>query len=116
MFQMDVHVLWGKRIRQVKRMLKRWMLQEKENNECEVYDDLRILKRHYLRPAVKLYNELSQQEFVRNSDIIALNIKTEQLVLAFNKLTADYSDPPVAEPDDMVTAMVDQQFLRNLQV
>ena len=87
------------------------MIQEKENSECEVYDDLRILKRHYLRPAVNLYNELIQQEFVRNSDLTALDIKTEQLVLAFNKLTRDYSEPP-----NVSSAMVDVAILNNFQV
>ena len=112
---MDVHELWGKRIRQVRRNLKEWMVQHKENKECEVYDDLRILKRHYLRPTVNLYNELVHQEFVRNSDIIALNIKTEQLVLAFNKLADDYSGPSAVNPDGMATAMVERAVLGNHQ-
>ena len=90
------------------------MIQHKENKETEVYDDLRILKRHYLRPAVNLYNELVQHEFVRNSDIIALNIKTEQLVLAFNKLADDYSGPP-ATNNEMATAMVERRILGNHQ-
>ena len=112
---MDAHELWGKRIRQVKRNVKKWMVQHKENKGCEVYEDLRDLKRHYLRPAVNLYNELVQHEFVRNSDIVALNIKTEQLVMAFNKLADDYSGPPAADPNEMVTAMVDRAVLGNHQ-
>ena len=91
------------------------MIQHKENKETEVYEDLRALKSHYLRPAVNLYNELVQQEFVRNSDIIALNIKTEQLVMAFNKLADDYSGPPAADPNQMVTAMVERRILGNHQ-
>ena len=90
------------------------MIQHKENKGCEVYEDLRTLKRHYLRPAVNLYNELVQHEFVRNSDIIALNIKTEQLVMAFNKLADDYSGPP-ATNNEMVSAMVDRNVLANHQ-
>ena len=113
---MDVHKLWGKRIRQVRSRVKEWMIQHKENEGCEVYHDLRMFKRHYLRPAVKLYNEVTKHEFVRNSDIIALNIKTEQLVLAFNKLADDYSGPPATDPNEMVTAMVNHEFFTNLQV
>ena len=114
---MDAHKLWGKRIRQVRCRVKEWMVQHKENEGCEVYQDLRMFKRHYLRPAVNLYNEVIQHEFVRNSDIIALNIKTEQLVLAFNKLADDYSGPPgAADPNEMVTAMMNHEVFTNLQV
>ena len=114
---MSLNELWGKRIRQVRRMLKTWMIQEKENEECEVYDDLRILKRHYLRPAVQLYNQLMYQEFVRNSDLTQLDIKTEQLVLAFKKLTNDYSEPPnvSADPDGITSSLVDRDILNNYQ-
>ena len=112
---MNVHELWGKKIREVKRMLTAWMIQEKENEESELYDDLRMIKRHYLRPAIQLYNSLNHEEFVRNSDIIALNIKTEQLALAFNKLIDDHSEPPLADPDDMVSSLVDLNIVNNYQ-
>ena len=112
---MNVHELWGKRIRKVKRRVKTWMIQHKENEECEVYDDLRTFKRHYLRPTIQMYNELNHQEFVRNSDIIALNIKTEQLVLAYNKLAFDYSGPPAADPNQMVSSLVDLNIVNNYQ-
>ena len=113
---MNVHELWGKRIRQVRRNVKEWMVLHKENEGCEVYRDLRKFKRYYLRPAIRLYNELNHEEFVRNSDIIALNIKTEQLVLAYNKLANAYSGSPAADPDRMITAMVNYEFFTNLQV
>ena len=96
-------------------MIKSWMIQEKENEEREVYDDLRILTRHYLRPAIKLYNELNHKEFLHYSDYIALNLKTEQLALACNKLISDYSEPPLIDPDEMVSAMVDREVLANHQ-
>ena len=112
---MNVHELWGKKIREVKRMVKAWMIQEKENEECGLYNDLRIIKCHYLRPAIRLYNILNHEEFVRNSDIIALNLKTEQLVLAFEKLIADHSEPPLADPTDMVSSLVDRDIVNNYQ-
>ena len=62
-----------------------------------------------------MYNELNHKEFLHYSDYINLNLKTEQLALAFNKLITDYSEPPLVDPDEMETAMVDREVLANHQ-
>ena len=91
---------------------------EKENSKCEVYDDLRILRANYVMPAIRLYNCLRRQEFVRSSDYTRLDLKTEQAVMAYNKLVLDYSGPPAdvtTDPDGISSAMVDLEILNNYQ-
>ena len=86
--------------------------------EAEVYVDVLILKNDYFKPAKKLYNKLSQQEFIRNySDYTELDVKTEQVVQAFDKLTMDYSGPPVAvvDPSVISSSLVDIEILNNYQ-
>ena len=118
---MSLYELWGRRIKEAKGCVGRWMKGEKENEETEVYDDLRIFTRHYLKPAIKLYTKLRRQEsnneFVRNSDLTALDLKTEQLVMAYNKLVMEYEYEPRAstDPDGTSTAMVDLEVLNNYQ-
>ena len=95
-----------------------WMEYEKENKETEVYDDLRILRANYVMPAIRLYNRLRRQEFVRSSDYIKLDLKTEQAVMAYNKLNLDHSGPPDAvttDPDGISSALVDVEVLNNYQ-
>ena len=82
--------LWGKRLKQLNRAVKRWMKEEKENGETEVYVDLTGLKREHLAPSIKLYNRLNRQEFVRYSDEQALRTKIHFAVLAYNKLVEEY--------------------------
>ena len=117
MFQMSLYELWGRRIKEAKGCIGRWMEGEKENTKTEVYDDLRILTRHYLKPAIKLYNRLRNQEFIRNSDYTELEIKTEQLVMAYNKLVMEYEYEPnvTTDPEATGTAMIDLEVLQNYQ-
>ena len=116
MFQM--YEEWGRRLKKLKKVMKEWMEYEKENKETEVYDDLRILRANYVMPAIRLYNYLRRQEFVRSSDYTRLDIKTEQAVMAYNKLVTDYTGPLYEvsrDPDGISTAMVDVDILNNYQ-
>ena len=109
---------WGKRLKKLRKVMREWMEYEKENKETEVYDDLRILRANYVMPAIRLYNCLRRQEFVRSSDYTRLDIKTEQAVMAYNKLVIDYSDTPdttTRDPDGISSAMVDLEVLNNYQ-
>ena len=65
---MSMYELWGRRLKQLNRASKRWMREEKEKKETEVYVDLLDLKRNHVLPALRLYHHLMQQEFVRYSD------------------------------------------------
>ena len=65
MFQM--YALWGRRIKKLNRILKRWIAEEKENEETEVYEDL-IEIREFAVSTLRLYNRLMQKEFVRFTD------------------------------------------------
>ena len=118
---MSLYELWGRRIKEAKGCVGRWMKGEKENTGTEVYDDLKIFTRHYLKPTVKLYNKLRRQEsnreFIRNSDYTQLELKTEQLVMAYNKLVMEYEYEPRSstDPDDTSTAMIDLSVLNNYQ-
>ena len=109
---------WGKRLKKLRKVMKEWMEYEKENKKTEVYDDLRILRANYVMPAIRLYNCLRRQEFVRSSDYTRLDIKTEQAVMAYNKLVMDYSGPLYevsADPDGISSALVDVDILNNYQ-
>ena len=118
---MSLYELWGRRIKQAKGCVDRWMEGEKENKETEVYDDLKIFTRHYLKPAVKLYHKLRRQEvnheFIRNSDYTQIELKTEQMVMAYNKLVMEYEYEPreSTDPDGTSTAMIDLAVLNNYQ-
>ena len=116
MFQM--YEEWGRRLKKLKKVMNEWMQYEKENKETEVYDDLRILRANYVMPAIRLYNCLRRQEFIRSSDYTKLDLKTEQAVMAYNKLVMDYTGPlydVTSDPDGISTAMVDLAVLNNYQ-
>ena len=116
MFQM--YEEWGRRLKKLRKLMKEWMDYEKENSKCEVYDDLRILRANYVMPAIRLYNCLRRQEFIRSSDYTKLDLKTEQAVMAYNKLVMDYSGPLYdgsTEPTGISSAMVDVDILNNYQ-
>ena len=65
MFQM--YKLWGRRLKTLNRILKHWIAGEKENEKTEFYTDL-IELRELVIPALRLYNQLIQQKFVRFTD------------------------------------------------
>ena len=116
MFQM--YEEWGRRLKKLNALLKEWMEFEKENDGTVVYEDLADLKVDYVVPAIKLYNRLRQQEFVRSSDYTELDIKNEQAVMAYNKLVIDYCAEPngaQADPDALSTSLMDMSILDNYQ-
>ena len=91
---------------------------EKESDGTEVYEDLADLKVDYVVPAIRLYNRLKQQEFVRSSDYTELDLRTEQAAIAYNKLVMDYYLEPYearADPDGMSTSLMDMDVLNNYQ-
>ena len=91
---------------------------EKENDGTEVHEDLVDLKAHYVVPAIRLYNRLRTQAFVRSSDYTELDLRTEQAVMAYNKLVMDYCLEPngaQADPDSMSTLLMDMAVLNNYQ-
>ena len=91
---------------------------EKENGETEVYVDLLILKREHVSPAIRLYNRLMRQEFIRYSDEQALRVKIHFAVLAYNKLVDECSTPPEGntDPDGDITSLVDIERFTDIQV
>ena len=110
--------LWGKRLKQLNRKVKEWMREEKENKKTEVYVDLLGFKREHVLPAIRLYNRLVRQEFVRYSDEQALRVKIHFAVLAYNKLIDEYSTPPegLHDPDSEISTLVDYDRLTNIEV
>ena len=114
---------WGRRIKEANGCIQRWMKGEKENKRTDVYEDLLTFKNNHLRPTIEFYNKLRRQEFVRNSDYTKLDIMTEELVLAYNKLIFAYeyepsvisSDPVATDPEATGSALVDIEILNNYQ-
>ena len=91
---------------------------EKENDGAEVYGDFITLKAEYVVPAIRLYNRLRTQTFVRSRDFTELDLRTEQAVVAYNKLVMDYCLEPngaQADPDAMSTSLMDMAVLNNYQ-
>ena len=69
-------------------------------------------------PAIRLSNCLRRQEFIRSSDYTRLDLKTEQAVMAYNKLVMDYTGPLYdgsTDPHGISSAMVDLEVLNNFQ-
>ena len=110
--------LWRKHLKQLNREVKRWMRNEKENGETEVYVDLLSFKREHVSPAIRLYNRLNRQGFVHYRDEQALRFKVHFAVLAFNDLVEEYSTPPEGglDPDEEITALINVEHFSNIQV
>ena len=117
-FVFQMYELWGKKLKRLNRELKRWMNLEKENEETEVYSDLLGLKREHVSPAVKLYNRLLRQEFIRYSDVQALREKVHFAVLAYDELIYKYTRPVEGTPDpnEDGTARINVERYTNIQV
>ena len=90
--------LWGRRLKRVNKFVKQWLAMEKENEETEIYEDLLDLKNNHIVPALRLYNKLVSQEFVRVRDEQEFAERTNRAVETFNSFVKDYSVPPDSNP------------------
>ena len=91
-----MYKLWGKRVRQLKREVKKCLCGEKENKDNQLYKDMLYFKREFLAPLVTLYNRLNGQEFVRLSDEYKLYKMLDKTLRLFKDLIDFYSVPPEA--------------------
>ena len=88
-----MYVLWGRRLKTLNRRLKRWIEDEKENEEEDMCRDLVEVKELTV-VALRLYRRLIRQEFVRVTDEQELFDKMELAVKCFNDVVRFYSTPP----------------------
>ena len=88
-----MYVLWGRRLKNLNKKLKRWIADEKENEEEDMSRDLVEVKELTV-DALKLYRRLMRQEFVRFTDEQELFDKMELAVKCFNDVVRFYSTPP----------------------
>ena len=95
-FQM--YVLWGRRLKRLNKRLKQWIVNEKENEEMEMYEDLLDVRTLVLH-ALELYKRLMRQRFVRFTDEHELYERMETAVKAFNAFVIYYSTPPDSSDD-----------------
>ena len=100
------------------REVKCWMNLEKENEEAEVYEDLLSLRREHVSPAVRLYNKLLRQKFIRHSEEQALRERIYYAVIAYEELIYNYSRSVegTRDPDEDGTALIDVERFTNMQV
>ena len=89
-----MYALWGRRIKQLKREVKKCLHGEKENKENELFKDMLFFKREFLIPLLALYNRLMQQAFVRFTDEEKLFRMLDETLCRFKDLIDFYSTPP----------------------
>ena len=89
-----MYKLWGRRIKQLRREVKKCLRGEKENEENELYIDMKEFKRDFLLPVSTLYNRLNSQEFVRFTDEEELFRMLDEALHRFKYLIDFYSVPP----------------------
>ena len=97
MFQM--YVLWGRRIKQLKREVRKCLRGEKENKENELYKDMLYFKREFGVPLFSFYDRLMQQEFIRFTDEEKLFKMLDETLHRFKDLIEFYSTPPESHSD-----------------
>ena len=86
--------LWGRRVRQLKREVKKCLCGEKENKGNELYKDMLFFKREFLAPLLELYNRLNSQNFVRFTDEEKFFKMLHETLRLFEDLIKFYSVPP----------------------
>ena len=91
-------VLWGRRLKILNKRLKRWIEDEKENEEEDMSRDLVEVKELTVI-ALRVYRRLMRQEFVRVMDEQDLFNKMELAVKCFNDVVRFYSTPPESNED-----------------
>ena len=88
-----MYVLWGRHLKNLNKRLKRWIDDEKENEEEDMSRDLVEVKELTVI-ALRLYRRLMRQEFVCVTDEQELFDKMELAVKCFNAVVRFYSTPP----------------------
>ena len=99
-----MYVLWGRRLKILNRRLKRWIEDEKENEEEDMSRDLVEVKELTV-DALKLYRRLMRQTFVRFTDEQELFNKMELVVKCFNDVVRFYSTPPESNTEEPFSVM-----------
>ena len=84
--------------------LKRWIEDEKENEEEDMCRDLVEVKELTVS-ALRLYRRLIRQEFVRVMDEQELFDKMELAVKTFNSVVTYYSTPPESNTEEPFSVM-----------
>ena len=91
-FQM--YALWGRRIKQLKREVRKRLRGEKENRENELYKDMMFFKREFATPLFDFFERLNGQEFIRFTDERRLFEMLDETLRVFKDLIDFYSVPP----------------------
>ena len=89
-----MHALWGRRIKQLKREVKKCLCGEKENKGNELYKDMMFFKREFVTPLFDFYERLNSQEFIRFTDEEKLFKMLDETLHMFRDLIDFYSTPP----------------------
>ena len=93
-----MYLLGGRRLKRLDKRLKRWVADEKENKDKEMYKDISDV-RELVLSALGLYNRLMRREFVRVTDKEELFEKMELAVKTFNSVVTYYLTPPESNED-----------------
>ena len=89
-----MYKLWGRRIKQLKREVRKCLRGEKENQDNELYKDILHFKRESLTPLLALFDRLNSQEFIRFTDEEKLFKMLDKTLRMFKDLIDFYSTPP----------------------
>ena len=89
-----MHALWGRRIKQLKREVKKCLCGEKENKGNELYKDMMFFEREFATPLFDFYERLNSQEFIRFTDEEKLFKMLDETLHMFKDLIDFYSTPP----------------------
>ena len=89
-----MYKLWGRRIKELRREVRKCLRGDKKNGEYELYMDMKEFKRDFLLPVSTLYNRLNSQEFVRFTDEEKLFKMLDEALHRFKNLIDFYSTPP----------------------
>ena len=89
-----MYALWGRRIKQLKREVRKCLRGEKENQENELYKDMLYFKREFATPLFNFYDRLKGQKFIRFTEEQKLFEMLDKTLCMFKDLIDFYSVPP----------------------
>ena len=89
-----MYKLWGRRVKQLKREVKKCLCGEKENQDNELYKDMLFFKREFATPLFEFYDRLSSQKFIRFTDEEKFFKMLDEALQMFKELIDFYSVPP----------------------
>ena len=93
--------LWGRRIKQLKREVRKCLRGKKENKGNELYKDMLYFKREFATPLFNFYDRLNGQKFIRFTDEQKLFEMLDKTLCMFKDLIDFYSvlpEGPVSAP------------------